>query len=559
MLRRFLSFAKADTIFLLFVIPIAALVSVSVSAVLQLITDTANGKSGLSYAMLVLVVLAYVVIDALVWSYRSYIRSKWLNNISAGVRDSLMTHYLSETETLAETDHGQKNTRLNQMTNNVDVLQNDYLAAAVNIYSELCQFFIAIVMSVFIQPVLCLIVIALCLPILLIPVFNQKVLKRSKNRVLASSEQYTQTMQNILNGLRTIQLFNVHRIMQRVFAKKNSAWLKDQNADQRNRKTISGISQLLDNVLYLGTWVGGIFFVMQGSLTLGELVGFSQLMVFISEPLQSASGLIADYVGGKEAAVKISDSLAANEPSAKGTAIDQLHTIAYENVAEEKSSKTILHDISLSLSAGKHYLIVGKTGSGKSTLLNLPLLSKTGYQGRVLINGVDQKKIDLASLRDHLGIAEQNGALFTGTIKDNVTMFRDQYTAAEITQALDQAQLSQYATPAGLAKKVTFSGQELSGGETKRLYIARALLGRFDFLLFDEPASGLDPKTASGIETMLMSLPCGWATITHRFNRQLFDYADEILVVDQGTIVARGQAQDPVIQDHLAGLKLAGA
>ncbi|MFT9066404.1 MAG: ABC transporter ATP-binding protein [Oenococcus kitaharae] len=552
----FLSFSKKYSLLLLFLIPIASFVEISVASILQLLTDAANGRAHITYGLLVLLVLAYIVVDALFYFFSSYFREKWLNLTAAAVRASLMRKYLSEQQALALSHDDNESSSFNQLTNNMAVLQDDYLRAAVSIYAELCQFIIAMAISLFIQPMLCLVVLVLCLPGLLIPLLNQKLLKASKKDVLASSEKYTQILRNILDGLRTIQLFNVNQIMRHLFDRQNQDWLVKQNKDQKNRKLIGSLSQLLDNFLYLGTWVGGIYFVMNKSISLGQLVAFSQLMIFIAEPLQSASGLMADYVGGQEPAKKIQANFASEEKIPAGHAINKLKSIAYQDIVYTKKDQTILRHINFKFETDKHYLIFGKTGSGKTSLMNLPLLDKNGYTGKILINGHDQKNIDLASLRARLDVAEQSGAIFSASFQDNLSLFRQKFSKSQLQSALTQAQLSNYANDEAFAKQLSSSGHELSGGEAKRLFIARTLLDHFDYLLFDEPASGLDPHTAQAIEEMLMQLDSGWTVITHHYNEALFAFADQILVMADGKIAVSGQLQEPTIQASLMRLNL---
>ncbi|AKP64520.1 abc transporter atp-binding and membrane spanning permease [Levilactobacillus koreensis JCM 16448] len=551
---KFLAFAKRQTGGLLLLIPVAAFIEISVATLLQLITDTASGKGRLSYGHLLLLVAGYVVVDAAFYFWSSYAKAKWQNTISTGVRSSLLKTYLTTTDLAVPAASGQ-DSRFNQLTNNLTIFQDDYLRSTVNIYAELCQFVIAIGMSLFIQPILCLVVVALCLPGLLIPLLNQHLLKTSKNRVIKASAAYTQTLQNILGGLRTIQLFNVNGLMRHLFDQSNQAWLQTQNTDQRNRKVISGLAQFLDNFLYLGTWVGGIYFVMHGHISLGQLVAFSQLMIFIAEPLQMASDLITDFVGGNQVAKKLRPSLYAPQNGTKQP-VNRLRTLTYQNVSVTRDQQDVLKDVSLKLAADRHYLIVGKTGSGKSTLLNLPLRNQSGYQGALLVNDQAQADVDLPSLRTRVGVAEQDGYIFTGTLGENLSLFRTEFTTEQLYTALKRAQLPKYVTTEGLAKSLTATGGQLSGGEVKRLLIVRTLLQPVDFRLFDEPASGLDPQTATAIERLLMTISGGWATITHRYNAELFAFADEIIVIDAGRIVARGVAGDNAIQAQLNRLNL---
>lgn len=555
MLKHCLKFNKITSFLLAVLIPAAALVEVLVAKLLQLITDVASGKLHIQYGLVVGIVVGYIIIDALFYYFQSYYQEKWINSVSSGVRSELITRYLSDTKN--EIGKSEEDS-YNQMTNNITMFQNDYLRSLIDIYGQLSQFSIAVVLSIFIQPVLCLIIISLCLPGLLLPVVNQKILQTSKRGVLESSKSYTNTLKNVLEGLETIRLFNVNSIIRERFNYHNNQWLKMQNKDQKSRKIISGISQLVDNFLYLGTWVGGIYFVMQGSISLGQLVAFSQLMVFISEPIQLSSSLITGLIGGKEVARVILKKITKKHNNHENKKINKIQTIQYQNVTYEDNDTRllILNNINLKLSTSKHYIIVGKTGSGKSTLMKLLRAEEYQYLGEILVNSVDLKEIDGSSLKMHIGVGEQDGHIFNATLKQNLTLFRNKYSISKLKQVLDQVSLHGFANEDGLSTNVSGANSELSGGEMKRLYTARALLDKHQFLIFDEPVSGLDPKTAQSIEQVLTNLEVGWVTITHHYNPKLFKFANEVIVIDNGTIAAEGKVGDPHVKLWLQRLNL---
>ncbi|MDH5105660.1 ABC transporter ATP-binding protein/permease [Lentilactobacillus diolivorans] len=557
MLRYCFRLNKVISVMLLILIPVASLIEVLVAKLLQLITDTANGKEHIQYVALVLIVLGYIFVDALFYYFKSYYQEKWLNKVSAGVRADLIARYLDPQGGITQSLELEDN-QYNQLTNNMTMLQNDYLRSFINIYGQLSQFSIAVMLSIFIQPMLCLMIIVLCLPGLLLPVINRQMLRSVKHGVLESSSAYTQILKNILEGLETIQLFNVNGVMQKCFDQYNTRWLKTQNKDQRNRKLVGGISQLVDNFLYLGTWVGGIYFVMKGSLSLGQLIAFSQLMVFISEPIQLSSELITDLIGGREVASVILRQLMPKNHLFKKKRVGAIQKIQFCNVTYQDSHdhRMVLRQVNLQLLTNRHYLIIGKTGSGKSTLIRLLLTTRANYQGKILINGIELNKIDDAELRSQIGVGEQNGHIFSATLGQNLTLFERKYATSELIGALNQVSLHKFANKASLDKNILGEGSELSGGEMKRLYTARALLDKHQFLIFDEPVSGLDPKTAQSIEQVLTNLEVGWVTITHHYNPKLFKFANEVIVIDNGTIAAEGKVGDPHVKLWLQRLNL---
>lgn len=523
------------------------------SGLLQLLTATASGQINLAYWLLVTLVGGYILIDASSYFAQHYLQERWLNQTVFKVRERLMDTYLADDAPLSA-DQGASDNQFNQLTNNLNILQNDYLRSAVLLYGEAWQLVIALGMAGLIHPILAIVIVALCIPSLLVPIISRRILRHSKTAVIAESAAYTNVLQGLLSGLRTIQLLNVGRMMQPQFRQHNQAWLDKLNLDQRNRKLVSSLSQFVDDFMYLGTWIAGIYFVLHKTISLAQLVAFSQLIVFVADPMQTGAGLLTDYLGAKPVADQINVTVKATSANPASNLAEPLNTMSYSHVTVKHKAQTVLADVSLQLDCRHHYLIVGKTGAGKSTLLTLPLLAHTGYTGTITLNGQNQKALNLTSIRTHIGLVEQTGALFPDSLRANLTLGRTA-TTAQIVRVLQAAQLSSYATPAGLAKALTVNGSELSGGERKRLMLARALLQPTDLLLFDEPTTGLDPRTANAIEAMMMSLPQGWLMVTHRYNPELFAFADEVIVMASGNIVAQGPANSPHIQKALKQLQ----
>lgn len=203
--------------------------------------------------------------------------------------------------------------------------------------------------------------------------------------------------------------------------------------------------------------------------------------------------------------------------------------------------KYVLNDLSLKVEAGKKIGIVGHTGSGKSSLMNL-LLGYNDYQfGELLVDGVDIKKYNKASYRKNLGIVLQTPALFAGTIKSNVTMERD-YSDEEVLAVLKEvgADYLLQKTDLGLEMPISFRGENLSLGEKQLISFARILLRKPKILVLDEATANIDSETELKIKHAMDVVARGRTTfiIAHRLST--IKDADEIVVLDHGDIVGRG-------------------
>ncbi|MCF6419515.1 MAG: ABC transporter ATP-binding protein/permease [Furfurilactobacillus sp.] len=543
---------------LLILLPVASLVEISVSYLLQAITDSVSGRSHFTYQVLVGIVIGYMFLDAFTYFLSSYFEQLVLNRIMAKLRAELADSLLHRSIGLGKDAQTISTQYFNDFTNTLNVVHDDYLQGSVNAYKQLCQFAIAMILSITIQPVFSLIIVVLCLPALLVPILQRHVLKNNKRQVLESSEMFTHSLRNIINGLRTIQLFTIQSLIYKGFQSQNSHLLHSENSDQLRRKQVGSISQLLNNILYLGTWIVGIYFVMQREVTLGQLVAFSQLMIFIAEPIQSASGLLGDIVGGKEAAISIDTVLSQTEtlnPEAKQ--LTQFERFSYDNVTYYDGEKPVLQNISASFVANKHYLIVGKSGSGKSSMINTLFTPNVSVGGKIRLNGCPIQDFQPFSIYQRVGLLEQESYVFDDTLRNNLSMFDDGIEDSTLIAVLNKVGLEQYASSEGLAAMVSNGGNNLSGGERRRLTLGRMLLRQYSFMFLDEPLSGLDPKTSRDIIDVLIAIKqMGWALVTHQFDAKLFDAVDEIVVIENGAVAATGSVADKNVKIALKRIKL---
>jgi ATP-binding cassette, subfamily B, heavy metal transporter len=207
-----------------------------------------------------------------------------------------------------------------------------------------------------------------------------------------------------------------------------------------------------------------------------------------------------------------------------------------------ESRRTILHEVSFDIPAGRTLAVVGHSGSGKSTLARLLFRFYDVNSGAIRINGEDLRQLRQATLRAAIGIVPQDTVLFNDTLAYNIQYGRPTASLAEVQEAARAAHLAEFIErlPDGYQTRVGERGLKLSGGEKQRVAIARALLKNPPILIFDEATSALDSKTEKAIQAELEQAAIGRTTliIAHRLSTVM--NADEILVLDGGRIVERG-------------------
>jgi ABC-type multidrug transport system fused ATPase/permease subunit len=206
----------------------------------------------------------------------------------------------------------------------------------------------------------------------------------------------------------------------------------------------------------------------------------------------------------------------------------------------------VLDEVSLTIPAGKTVAILGESGSGKSTLLKLLMGFYHPTEGQVLIDGVDLRDFELASLRDRIGLVSQEPFIFNGTVRHNIALGRPDASPEQVLQAARAAGLGEFI--AGLPERfetvIGERGANLSGGQRQRLAIARAILRQPEILIFDEATSHLDTATERTIQESLKTVLAGKTVVLVAHRLSTVKDADHIYVLHQGRVVEGGTHRD---------------
>jgi ATP-binding cassette subfamily B protein len=293
-------------------------------------------------------------------------------------------------------------------------------------------------------------------------------------------------------------------------------------------------------------WYGG-YRVVSKALTIGELLFFYTLLAYMLQPLERLASVnlkLQDALVAVDRLYQILDlemeSLGDVQkvPFAGVRDVLELCEVSFQYGCRAH----VLEKVNLRIPAGQTVAIIGESGSGKSTLLKLLLGSYRPTEGRILIDGVDLRDFELASLRGRVGLVSQDPFIFTGTLRDNIALGKPEATLEEILGAARAAGLAEFI--AGLPERydtiVGERGTNLSGGQRQRLAIARALLRRPDILIFDEATSHLDTATERAIQHNLRTALAGKTVVLVAHRLSTIKDADYTYVLHQGRVVEEG-------------------
>ncbi len=290
--------------------------------------------------------------------------------------------------------------------------------------------------------------------------------------------------------------------------------------------------------------------IQAGRNSVGDFVLLNAMMIQLYQPLNLMGMLYREI---KQALIDIAmmfDILKQpNEiveaPDAPALVIGA-GSLSFENIHfAYDSERPILRGVSFEAQAGKSLAIVGPSGAGKSTISRLIFRFYQPQQGRILVDGQDISKVSLKSLRASIGMAAQDNVLFNDTIRYNILYGRPEASEAEMREAAALARIDGFIAnaPGGYDAQVGERGLKLSGGEKQRVAIARTLLKNPSILVLDEATSALDTLTEQEIQATLENLPRHGATIVIAHRLSTIVKSDEILVLDRGEIVERGDHQ----------------
>jgi len=209
---------------------------------------------------------------------------------------------------------------------------------------------------------------------------------------------------------------------------------------------------------------------------------------------------------------------------------------------EYEAGRPVLHHVTCHLAAGATTALVGRSGAGKTTLANLVLSFGEPTSGRILIDGVDLATLSLAAYRSHVGFVPQDSFLFDGTILENIRYGRRGASAEDARHVARVAHVEEFVAslPAGYDTLIGERGVRLSGGQRQRIAIARALLADPTVLVLDEATASVDSEAEAMIQDALRALRRGRTTLVIAHRLSTVQSADQILVLDRGSIVERG-------------------
>ena len=388
-------------------------------------------------------------------------------------------------------------------------------------------------------------------------------------RVQQGMGEMTTVMQENLTGMRVVKAFGAEEFEQSKFREKTESVFQETYRTERLRASNTAVMQLVFwGATGLILWLGGRA-VVEGRLTAGELAQFILYVSMLVQPVRMIGQMTSTFARAASSGERIFEVLDAKSDVQEKPGAQPLKNIrgrvAFEGVSFAYGSQPILDRISLTAEPGQVIALLGTAGSGKTTLLHLLARFYDASDGRITIDGVNIKDVTLESLRQTVGLVQQDVFLFSATVAENIAYGRPSASRDEITTAATTAQLHQEIMELsdGYDTVIGERGVTLSGGQRQRLAIARTLLLNPPVLVLDDSTSSVDAETEARIQQAMTNVVQGRTTfiIAHRLTS--IQHASLIVVLDHGQIVEMGSSQELWAKEgfyrHIAELQTAVA
>ncbi|MFO8068670.1 MAG: ABC transporter ATP-binding protein [Alkalibacterium sp.] len=358
-----------------------------------------------------------------------------------------------------------------------------------------------------------------------------------------------------VGGIRVVQAFSNEDYEQRRFEHLNQAYKKSKYLFYKTMAISHSYNYFFIRLISLFTLFFGAYFTIQGEISYGDLVAFILFANVFVRPIERVNHMIESYPKGIAGFRRLLDEMN-RHPDVKDTdyAYDVQTLkgdIEYKNVVfSYEKDQVVLKDINLKIDAGETIAFVGPSGAGKTTICNLLPRFYDIDSGKITIDGYSIKEITLKSLREQIGVVQQDVFLFPGTIRENILYGKLEATEAEVQAAVKMANLEDVVDnlPRGLETVIGERGVKLSGGQKQRLSIARMFLKNPPILILDEATSALDTETEQAIQEALESLSKGRTTLIIAHRLATIRNADRIVVVADKAIVEQGSHDELIAQ-----------
>jgi ATP-binding cassette, subfamily B, multidrug efflux pump len=507
--------------------------------------------------LLTLILMGTVIIRLILTAIQGYTVQRIGQQITADIRNDLFDRVTSlAVRFFDRTPVGKLITRL---TNDVEALGDVFTTGAIGIISDLFSILVMIYYMFTLQWKIALMLLFMLVPVAALVIYFQHEYRKANYRGREELSLLNSMVQENVVGINVVQLFRREKYNAELFRTVRDRYINEIDKTNFHDSAVSATLEWISLVAISGVlWWGGLM-VLDKTLDFGTLSAFILYAQKLFEPLRQFAEKFTAIQSGFTAVERISDIL--NEPieikdiddaqSLHLTHIDSAAQgeIRFENVwFAYKDDDYVIRDLDFTIKPGEKIALVGPTGAGKSSIIRLLCRLYEPTKGRILVDGVDIKKITQAELRRYLGVILQDGFLFAGDVRENITL-GEEYTEAEILQAARSTNIDRFISelPQGYDTQLRERGSNLSAGQKQLIAFARSVIRNPRVLVLDEATASLDVGTEALVQDALDRLIVDRTAIIIAHRLSTIRNVDRIFVLKQGSLIESG-SHDELLQ-----------
>ena len=516
------------------------------------------------------VLLLTVVVRLIFTGVQGYLVQKVGQQMTADIRNDLFEHVTSlAVRFFDRTPVGKLITRL---TSDVEALGDVFTTGAIGIISDLFSMAVILFFMFQEQWQLALMLLLMLFPVTGLIIFFQQQYRKANYKAREELSLLNSNLQENITGINVVQLFRREQFNAELFRVTNLNYVREVDKTIFHDSAVSATLEWIALVAVAGVlWLGGIF-VLQERIEFGVLAAFILFAQRLFDPLRQFAEKFTAIQAGFTAVERISDIL--DEPieirdpvengsrehegqggqGDKGDTNQQLPTTNYQLPITQtgeirfervwfayKNDDYVIKDLNFTIRPGEKIALVGPTGAGKSSIIRLLCRLYEPTRGRILVDGVDIKDIPQAELRCRMGVILQEGFIFAGDVKSNITL-GDTYAFEQVRAAAENTNVAQFIEqlPQGYDTQLRERGTNLSSGQKQLLAFARAAIRNPSILVLDEATASLDVGTEASIQDALERLLEGRTAIIIAHRLSTIRNVDRIFVLKRGELVESG-------------------
>ncbi|MDF9824264.1 ATP-binding cassette subfamily B protein [Breznakia sp. PF5-3] len=500
--------------------------------------------------MVVLVIIEYFANYYI--AYKGHVMGAYME---ADMRDELFQHYQKLSFNFYDDQKvGQLMTRL---TNDLFSLTELYHHGPEDIVISFIKIIGAFVILIAIHVPLTLIVFGMIPFMIIFSVYYNKQMKRAFKANRKKIGDINARIEDSLSGIRVVKSFaNEEQEMNR-FQHENRLWIDTKrNSYHKMGRFHSGIGAFI-SMLSVVIILGAAYFISEGQMNAGDLIAYLLYISNLTDPIKRLINFTETFQDGISGFERFMELLEINpdiedQPNAIELK-DVKGNVVFEDVyfRYNEKSEYVLEDVNLDVNAGEYIALVGQSGAGKTTLCSLIPRFYEINKGDIKIDGISNRDIKLKSLRDNIGVVQQDVYLFAGTIMDNIAYGNLTASEEDIIRAAKQANAHEFimGLEDGYYTDIGSRGVKLSGGQKQRLSIARVFLKNPAILIFDEATSALDNESEQVVQESLESLAKDRTTFVIAHRLSTIKNAKRIVVLGEHGIEETGNHEELLKQD----------